>query len=97
MQVECLVDTDVDFLRARAAELAIGKTYTTLQAALDDEAVDAASICTPHILHCPLALEAAAARKHILCEKPIALTVEDATRMNDAAERSGVRLYVAEN
>jgi UDP-N-acetyl-2-amino-2-deoxyglucuronate dehydrogenase len=45
----------------------------------------------------PLALEAAAAGKHILVEKPIALTVEDATRMIEAADASGVKLYVAEN
>lgn len=97
VRVECLVDTDADFLSAKADELGIDKTYTSLQAALDDDAVDAISICTPHALHCPLALEAAAAGKHILCEKPLALTVEDATRMIDAAERSGVKLYVAEN
>jgi predicted dehydrogenase len=97
VRVECLVDTDADFLRAKAAELGISKTYTTLQAALDDEAVDAVSICAPHVFHCPLGLQAAAARKHILCEKPIALTVEDATRMIDAADNNGVSLYVAEN
>ncbi len=97
VQVECLVDPDTDFLRAKAAELGVSKTYTTLQAALEDDAVDAVSICAPHALHCPLALEVAAAGKHILCEKPIALTVEDATRMIEAAERSNVRLYIAEN
>lgn len=97
VRVECLVDTDANFLSAKAAELGINKTYNTLKAALDDVAVNAVSICAPHALHCPLALEAAAARKHILCEKPIALTVEDATRMIDAADRNGVKLYVAEN
>ena len=97
VRVECLVDTDADFLRAKAADLGITKTYTDLHDALADDAVDAVSICAPHALHCSLALEAAAARKHILCEKPIALTVDDATRMIDAANLNGVRLYVAEN
>jgi predicted dehydrogenase len=55
------------------------------------------SICTPHALHPPLAIEAAQAGKHILCEKPIALTVEDATPMIETAEAQGVKLFIAEN
>jgi UDP-N-acetyl-2-amino-2-deoxyglucuronate dehydrogenase len=97
VQIECLVDNDADFLREQAAELGIDKTYIDYHDALNDAAVDAVSICTPHDLHCPLALDAAATGKHILVEKPIAMTVEDATSMIEAAETNGVRLYVAEN
>jgi predicted dehydrogenase len=95
--VECLVDSDAAFLRAKAEELGVRKTYTDWREALADPEVDAVSICLPHALHCPVALEAAAAGKQILCEKPLALTVEDATRMIEAAEASGMTLYVAEN
>ncbi|MFC1712063.1 Gfo/Idh/MocA family protein [Candidatus Poribacteria bacterium] len=95
--VDCIVDNDADFLKSKAEELGISRTYTNFQDALADTEIDAVSICLPHALHCPVALEAAAAGKHILCEKPIALTVEDATRMIDAAEKHGVKLYVAEN
>jgi predicted dehydrogenase len=97
LKVTCLVDSDADFLRAKAGELGIDKAYTDYRAALADPDIDAVSICTPHHLHCPMALEAAAAGKHILCEKPIALNVADATRMIDAAEANGVKLYIAEN
>lgn len=95
--VACLVDNDAEFLAARAAELGVEQTYTAIDDALADPAVDAVSICLPHTLHLPVALRAAAAGKHILCEKPLALTVADATRMLHAAEASGVKLYVAEN
>jgi len=95
--VTCLMDIDPDVLQAKAAEFDIHKTYTDYNRVLADPDVDAVSICTPHDLHCPMALQAAAAGKHILCEKPIALTVDDATRMIAAAEAHGVELYVAEN
>jgi predicted dehydrogenase len=97
LTVDCLVDNDADHLKATAKALGIEKTYTDLPDALADPNVDAVSICAPHNLHCTLALEAAAAKKHVLCEKPIALTVDDATRMIDAAETHGVKLYVAEH
>jgi UDP-N-acetyl-2-amino-2-deoxyglucuronate dehydrogenase len=95
--VTCIVDDAADFLRAKADELGIARTYIDYRDALADPDVDALSICLPHVLHCPVALEAAQAGKHVLCEKPIALTVDGATRMIDAADAHGVRLYVAEN
>ena len=95
--VDCIVDNDSSFLKAKAEELSISRTYTDFRDALSDPEIDAVSICLPHSLHCPVALEAAAAGKHILCEKPIALTVEYATRMIDAAAKHEVKLYVAEN
>src|SRR5687767_1263168 len=96
LTVDCLVDSDADFLRARAVELGVGKTHRSLDAALADAEVDAVSICTPHQLHCEMAIAAAQAGKHVLVEKPMATTVEEATRMIVAAEAHGVTLYVAE-
>ena len=95
--VDCIVDDDVEFLESKAAELGIDKTYTDWRDVLADPNVDAVSIYLPHNLHCPVAVAAAAAGKHVLCEKPIALTVEDATRMIEAAQAHAVKLYVAEN
>ncbi len=97
ISVVALMDNDTDFLKAKAAELDIPRTYTHYEDVLNSPDIDAVSICTPHGLHCPMAIAAAAAGKHILVEKPIALTVEDATRMIDAADTNNVRLYVAEN
>jgi predicted dehydrogenase len=95
--VIALVDNDADHLRATAEELHIGKTYTDYVDALADAHVDAVSICTPHALHCPMAIQATQAGKHILCEKPMALTVSEATQMIEAARAHNVRLYVAES
>lgn len=95
--IRWLVDPDAAFLRDKAGELGIERTGTRLSDALGDSAVQAVSICAPHALHCELALEAMEAGLHVLVEKPMALTVDDATRMIDAANRKGVVLYVAEN
>lgn len=97
LRVTCLVDRDPAHLRQKAAELEIARTYTDYNTALADPSIDAVSICTPHRLHGPMALAAAAAGKHILCEKPLATGVAEASRMIDAARRHGVKLYVAEN
>ena len=97
VEVVALVDRDADHLAATAAELGMTRTATDLATVLIDPAVDAVSICTPHDLHAPMALEAIAAGKHVLVEKPMATSVADATRMVEAADRAGVTLYVAEN
>ena len=55
---------------------------------------DIINICTPHGLHAPMAVEAAEAGKHILVEKPMALTLEETYRMDEAARKNNVRLMV---
>ena len=97
VEVACLVDPDAEFLQGKAEELGIEKTYTDLDDALQEDQIDAVSICSPHPFHCAQAIAAAAAGKHVLCEKPIAVTVEEATQMLAAAAEHGVKLYVAEN
>jgi predicted dehydrogenase len=94
---ECIVDNDAHFLKQKADEFSISKTYTNFRDALEDPDVDAVSLCTPHNLHCPMTLEAAKAKKHIVCQKPMALAVEEATRMIEATEANDVRLYVTED
>jgi myo-inositol 2-dehydrogenase/D-chiro-inositol 1-dehydrogenase len=57
--------------------------------------VDVIDLCVPSDLHHPMTLEAAAAGVHVVCEKPIALSVSDGREMIGACERAGVRLFVA--
>lgn len=97
VEVVALVDNDADFLAAKAAKLSVGRIYTQFDDALSDPAIDAVSICTPHPLHAPMTLAAVSAGKHVLVEKPIALSVDEATQMIEAAEARGVTLFVAEN
>ena len=67
--------------------------YANLDAMLAD--VDVVDICTPTPLHHTMALQAAAAGKHIICEKPLARTVAQAQEMVDACVEAGVKLLVA--
>ncbi len=97
IDVACLVDSDAAHLSAAVDETGVGKTYAGIREALADPDIDAVSICTPHALHCPMAVAAAEAGKHVLCEKPMAVTVDEATQMIEAADRNGVTLFVAEN
>jgi predicted dehydrogenase len=63
---------------------------------LDREILDAVSLCLPHRLHAEVAIRAAGAGLHVLVEKPLSTTLEEADRMIEAARRQGVLLMVAE-
>jgi predicted dehydrogenase len=81
----------------RACDLAatLGATATSdLERAIADPAVDAVDVCLPTPLHREIAERALAAGKHVLLEKPIALSLEDADAIIAAAERSGRILMV---
>ena len=72
------------------------KRHDTLEVLLSDREVDLVDLCLPTDLHPPAALAALAAGKHVLVEKPIALTVADAEEMIAAAERAGRLLMVGQ-
>jgi predicted dehydrogenase len=59
--------------------------------------VDLVDICTSNVTHMPIAIAAAKAGKHVLCEKPIAMNADEARRMLDAAREANVRHMVAFN
>jgi predicted dehydrogenase len=65
--------------------------------ALADAAIPAVVLATPHSLHLPQVAAAAAAGKHVFCEKPLALTRRDADEMVDVCRRAGVVLAVGQN
>lgn len=97
IEVACLVDPDLAHANSEANRLGVSGVVADYRSVLSDSSIDAFSICTPHHLHMPIALAAAAAGKHILCEKPLAMSVDDGLRMVKAAEAGGVILFVAEN
>ena len=70
-----------------------GTVYNSLSDLLAD--VDVIDICTPTHLHREMVLQAAAAGKHIICEKPLALSMADTRAMLDACEQAGIMLLVA--
>jgi predicted dehydrogenase len=88
-----VVDADAERARAVAGRWG-GRASTSLDEALAP-AVDVVSICLPTALHGELAVSAARAGKHVLCEKPMAIGLEEADRMIGAADGAGVTLMVA--
>jgi len=97
IEIAAFVDNDADHLQQTAAKFDVQATYPTLAAALDDPNVDSIDIATPHALHEPMSIQAVEAGKHVIVEKPMAMNVDEATRMIQAAESNGVRLFVAAN
>ena len=73
----------------------IARAYGTVEALCADPEVNAVFVCTPHHLHKQHALTAIRAGKHVLCEKPLAITTEDGAEIVEAANRAGVVLAVA--
>ena len=68
----------------------IPRAHGSYQALLDDPDVDVIYNALPNALHCEWTVKAADAGKHVLCEKPLTLSVEEVDRIIEAAERNGV-------
>lgn len=81
---------------AFAAEHGIPHAYEDYRAVLARDDIDAVTIGIPNYLHATAVEEAATAGKHILCEKPFCVTVEEAQRMIDACRRANVKLVYGE-
>ena len=77
---------DEEKVRAAATRLGWERTYTDWRDLVAADDIDVVDICTPGDGHCEIALAALAAGKHVLCEKPLANTVEEARVMVAAAE-----------
>ncbi len=89
-----------DFLPERRKELADAhhcKTFSTLNELLADPAIEAVSICTMNSTHTDTAIAALEAGKHVLIEKPMAMTANEAQAMLSAAEKVGKLLIPAHN
>ncbi|MCM3629319.1 Gfo/Idh/MocA family oxidoreductase [Paenibacillus glycanilyticus] len=90
----------VDPVIERAEEYAAkhgGKAYADYETMLAEVKPDAVSVCTPNYLHAPMSIAAANAGAHVLVEKPMAVTDEEAAAMIEAAAKNGVKLMVGHN
>jgi predicted dehydrogenase len=86
---------DVNYKASREMSKALGiPACGSYEELLQRRDVEAVLISTPHHLHCPMTIEAAAHGKHVLVEKPIATSVADAERMYVACRDAGVKLTV---
>lgn len=90
IDTRALVGRNPEKTRDRARKVGVEHGLTSLREALALPGVDIVTIATPPHTHCEIALEAIAAGKHLLCEKPFARNAEEGQRMLDAAEAAGV-------
>ena len=74
---------------ARADALGVPKAYASLDKLLADDAVDVVHVTSPNDLHVDQAAAALRAGKHVVCEKPLAMTAEESARLVELAARSG--------
>lgn len=90
--VKCTACCDLNQDRASlfAKKFKIPKVYSEASDLIRSGGLDAVSIITSDRSHAPIALEALEKRLHVLCEKPLATSVEDANRMAEAAHEAGV-------
>ena len=94
-EVVAIASRDGETARRVAERLAIPRAHGSYKALLADADVDAVYIPLPNHLHAEWSIAAARAGKHVLCEKPLALTAADAERMIEAADAAGVHLMEA--
>ena len=95
VEIAAIASRDRDQARAVAERLDIPRAHGTYDALLADPDIDAVYIPLPNHLHAEWTIAAARAGKHVLCEKPLALTAADAGRMAQACDAAGVRLMEA--
>lgn len=84
---------------AIAKKYGIPRWFDSIDALFDSANVgtfDVVDICLPNHQHASVTLKAAAAGKHVICEKPLSVTLEEADQMIDACRRAGVKLMYAE-
>ena len=70
------------------------EVYTDYREMLKNKDIDIINICTPTHMHMQMAIDAAEAGKHVVSEKPIAITLRDADRMIEVCKKNGVKLFV---
>jgi xylose dehydrogenase (NAD/NADP) len=94
-EVYAIASRDEDKAQRAADQHGISKAYAGYESLLEDDAIDAVYIPLPNHLHKEWTIRAAEAGKHVLCEKPIALTSKEAEQMANACSNAGVLLSEA--
>ncbi len=93
--VTAIASRDLDRAAAAAGPLGVPKAYGSYEELLADRDVDAVYIPLPNHLHVPWTIRAAEAGKHVLCEKPIALDMNQARQLPPVRDRTGVQIQEA--
>jgi predicted dehydrogenase len=94
-ELTALCDTDSSVLAEASRVSGITRTWTDPIACIRESSVDAVIVSTPNRVHHPIVMAAIGAGMHVMCEKPLALTVAQAREMAETADRAGVRHMTA--
>lgn len=94
-EIKAIASRDLSRAREAANALNIPKAYGSYEELLADESIEVVYNPLPNHLHVPWTLKAAEARKHVLCEKPVALNAEEARALINARDRYGIRIQEA--
>jgi predicted dehydrogenase len=97
IRLEVLCDTNAEVTKQKAAEIGFRRAETGWRQLLGDRRIDIVSITTPNNLHREMAVAFLAADKHVWCEKPMALTLEDAVAMTAGAAASKAKTLLGYN
>jgi predicted dehydrogenase len=89
-EIAAIASRDASRARTAAGELGIPRHYGSYEALLADPEIDAIYNPLPNNLHVPWSIRAAEAGKHVLCEKPIAMSVAETRQLIEARDRTGV-------
>ena len=93
--VRAIVGRNLDHAREFAVQWSVPHVYTSLEELLANESVDAVIIASSNKQHYPMAMTAIGHGLHVLCEKPLAMNYTEAVRMEEAAEKAGVKTMVS--
>jgi len=94
-EVTALADLNREKLEQNAEKYGIPNTYSEYEELIEHAPVDAVSICLPNFLHEPASVTALQAGKHVLCEKPLAHTLESGKRIREAVDEAGTVFMLA--
>jgi predicted dehydrogenase len=90
VQVKGVLGSSAERGAARAAALGVAHAYPDLDALLDDRSVDVVHVTSPNDLHVSQARAILEAGKHVICEKPLAMTAAESAELVEVAARSGL-------
>jgi predicted dehydrogenase len=96
-RVSAVADIDAEQAHRLAERVGNAKVFLDYRDMIASSLIDAVDICLPHHLHRDAIVAAAAAGKHILCEKPLCLTVDEAEAVTHAVAAAGITLMCAHN
>jgi len=96
-QIKFVSGYDIDEKKlAKAAKFSKLEPYSNLDAFLKSD-IEAVMVLLPHYLHKDVVIAVAEAGKHVICEKPMATTLEDCDKMISATKKAGIKFMIAEN